>query len=405
MKILQLYYKVPFPARDGGAIALISGTKCLLAAGFNVKILAMNQSTDDAITIEIPKDFGQLTKFECLNLDNRVTVGGALLAFVRNKDYFSSRFFLKMFDVRLKQLLEQENFDIVQIEHLNLHHYIATVRRYSKAKIVLRSQNIEHLLWKKIACGKSNLLLRIWLGHEAKKLKRLEENISASVNGIIAISHEDANYFRQIGNKIPVAAISVGIDFKLPNSEGKQTDSRTTNFYHLGSMDWQPNQEGAKWFFNTVVPLMNSKGNCSRFHFAGKKMPAELMKWNDEKVYFIQGQIESVDEFLADKDILIVPVLSGGGVRIKILEALANGKSVISTTEGAKGLPLEVRNLIQIAQDQFEMARMIEESIGSVNAYRERAINYSNVIQRHCGFSELGSKFKSFYSGLLSNDN
>ena len=107
--------------------------------------------------------------------------------------------------------------------------------------------------------------------------------------------------------------------------------------YHIGAMDWLPNAEGINWFLKEAWPQIHQLHPEFTFHFAGRKMSESFMKANIAGVK-CYGEVPDANAFIADKKILIVPLRSGGGIRVKILEAMAMGKIVISTTIGMQGI-------------------------------------------------------------------
>jgi glycosyltransferase involved in cell wall biosynthesis len=109
------------------------------------------------------------------------------------------------------------------------------------------------------------------------------------------------------------------------------------NGYHIGAMDWLPNEEAIRWFTQDIWPDLHKTIPEFGFYFAGRNMPEWCMQLQENGLHCI-GEVPDADAFIADKKILIVPLRSGGGIRVKILEAMAAGKLVISTGTGMQGI-------------------------------------------------------------------
>jgi glycosyltransferase involved in cell wall biosynthesis len=401
MKVLQLYYKLPFPGEDGGAIAILSATKSLQEAGVEVTVLALNQITQPAQESAIPHEFVEQTNLQWVVIDNRVTIFGALKSLVTKTSYFSARFYSNEFQRLIEKVLHENEFDVVQLEHLYLCQYISCIRLKSKAKIILRPQNVEHLLWDRIVKSKKNWFVKFWLSKEIKKLKKIELEVVEEVDGIVAISHEDGIFFKQQKTSGIVDAISVAMDF-MPFKSSERAD-RKIRFYHLGSMDWTPNVDGLDWFFSEVASLFGeNKFDNSEFYFSGRNMPNRFLQKNNSRTFFISGRIASASEFIKDKDVLLVPILSGGGVRVKILEALAAGKVVISTAAGSKGIPDDLLKFILIADSPVDFLAMIGRVSENLEFYKEQSEILANDFKEKISHQAIGRCYLAFYEKILT---
>ena len=151
MKILLLCNKPPYPASEGGPMAMNSIITGLLEAGHQVKILAVNNEKYKVSEADIPDEYKRKTGIELIDVDLQVRPMKALLNLFTKKSYHVERFISKEFKERLTEVLEKEQFDVVQLEMLYMAPYVAAIREHSKAMIVLRAHNVEHLIWERIA--------------------------------------------------------------------------------------------------------------------------------------------------------------------------------------------------------------------------------------------------------------
>ena len=355
MKILLLCNKSPYPAFEGGPMAMNSIVTGLLDAGHQVKILAVNSKKFNVNPEAIPEDYRQKTGIELIDVDLRVRPIQAFKNLFSNKSYHVERFISKTFSSRLIEVLKEDIYDVVQLETLFMAPYIDTIRKYTKARIVLRAHNVEHLIWERIAKGTRFFLKRAYINHLAKTLKNYELSVIDKVDGIAAITRKDAAFFRKYCATTTID-IPYGIypdEFK-PNSkiEGKPT------FYHIGSMNWMPNVEGIRWFIDSCLDAVVAKVPDFEFHLAGRHMP-EWLKTLKNKHVDVIGEVENAKEFVANHDVAIVPLLSGSGIRIKIIESMALGKTVITTMVGAEGILYNEDVNIIIAENKYKMAEAI----------------------------------------------
>ncbi len=355
MKILLLCNKSPYPAFEGGPMAMNSIVTGLLEAGHEVKILAVNSKKYNVSIDDIPEDYRQKTGIELIDVDLRVKPLQAFKNLFSKKSYHVERFISKDFNDRLIEVLKKDLYDVVQLETLFMCPYVDTIRTYSKAQIVLRAHNVEHLIWERIAKGTRFILKRLYINHLTKTLKNYELNAINTVDGIAAITRKDAAFFRKYC-ATPTIDIPYGV---YPEAfEPRYEIEGKPRFYHIGSMNWMPNEEGIQWFINDCLEAVVAKVPDFVFHLAGRNMPEWLKEMKNEHLDVV-GEVPDAKEFVRNHDVAIVPLLSGSGIRIKIIESMALGKTVITTMVGAEGILYEEDVHLIIAENKAKMAETI----------------------------------------------
>ena len=327
----------------------------LLEAGHEVKILAVNSPKYNVSPDDIPEDYKQKTGIELIDVDLRVKPFQAFKNLFSSKSYHVERFISKEFTNRLIEVLKADIYDVVQLETLFMTPYVETIRKYTKASIVLRAHNVEHLIWERIAKGTRFFLKRAYIRHLAKTLKNYEMNAISQVDGIAAITRKDAAFFRKY-----CATTTVDIPFGVNPEEftpNYEIDGKP-RFYHIGSMNWMPNEEGIRWFIDDCMEAVVEKTPDFVIHLAGRHMPEWLHELKDPHVDVV-GEVPNAKEFVASHDVAIVPLLSGSGIRIKIIESMAMGKTVITTQIGAEGILYDEDVNVIIAENKAKMAEAI----------------------------------------------
>ena len=374
MKILLLCNKPPYPASEGGPMAMNSIITGLLEAGHQVKILAVNSAKYNVKESDIPEEYKKKTGIELIDVDLSIRPMKAFLNLFSKRSYHVERFISKEFKERLIEVLEKEQFDVVQLEMLYMAPYVDDIRAHSKAMVVLRAHNVEHKIWERIAKETKFFLKRWYINHLAKTLKEYELNALETADGVAAITRKDAALFRKYCSK-PVIDIPYGVypEEFTPKSEieGKP------KFYHIGSMNWMPNEEGIRWFIDEVLPKTVEKVPGFVYHLAGRNMPEWLSTLKDPNVNVI-GEVPDAKAFVADHDVAIVPLLSGSGIRIKIIESMAMGKTVITTRVGAEGILYDEEVNIIIAENKAKMV----EAIRSINENPQIAVKIGQAARK-----------------------
>ncbi|MDL2314655.1 glycosyltransferase family 4 protein [Bacteroidales bacterium OttesenSCG-928-C19] len=398
MKVLQLCNKPPYPPVDGGSIAMNSITQGLLSLGCQVKVLSAYSYKHPILSSAISEDYTNKTHFEAVCFDLKARPLKALECLLSGRSYHIERFINKEFEERLIATLKDSSFDIVHLESLFLTPYVKIIRKYSDAKIVLRSHNVEHLIWQQIAKRCKNPIKRWYLKHLSLTLKVYELEHLNDYDGIAAISGKDADFFKQNGLKKPKITIPLGITPQLSTDEPLIEQN---SLYHIGAMDWMPNQEGIEWFMEKVWALVAEKLPQTKLYLAGRKMPESFFKYNTlYSNVSVEGEIDDISNFVKTKQINIVPLLSGSGIRVKIIEAMSLGKVVITTTIGAEGINYKDGVHLLIADAPEKFVEQIEKCINEKNLCCEIGNNARQLIADEYDNEKLTQKLIDFYKRI-----
>ena len=378
MKILLLCNKLPYPANDGSSIAIARMIEGLVAANVELTVLSLNTKKHYKNSNDIPEAIQKKVRFEIVEVDTNPTIGNAFVNLFERLPFHVSRFYQKDVAQKLEALLAETEFDIVQAEGLFMMPYKRIVWEKSKAKVVLRAHNIEHLIWQRTADEHPMAVTRSFLRMQVKKLKRYENYCAANADAVIPISPVDQPFFQAIN---PTTHTSVcGMDEF--HKHGKYHPMR---FFHLGAMDWLPNKLGVNWLLKEVWPKVISQSPNLELHLAGRSMDDKLVK-NKQPGVFIHGAVDDAVAFRAEHGTMLVPLLSGSGLRIKIIEGLAEGLPIISTTIGAEGIAVTDTKDIMLADTAEAFANAIlhmakDQALSSQigkNAATLAAKNYQN---------------------------
>lgn len=336
MKILQICHKPPLPALDGGCKAMHALTEGFLANNISVKILTIATQKHPFQPELFPVNYLEQTNIEHAFIDTAIKKKAALANLFSSKSYNISRFYNKNFEELITATLRNEKFDVVLLESLYTTPYIAAIRKSSNAKIIYRSHNIEFEIWQRTGSNEKNTIKKKYLHFLANRLMKYEQSILNLVDGIAAITQKDQEQLVALGCKISITTVPYGInlhDYQLKEMPQEK------KLFHIGSMDWLPNQEAIKWFLNEVWQAVVAKEPTATFHLAGKNMPDEIINLAASMQGIInEGEVENANDFINKNNIMVVPLFSGSGMRIKIIEAMALGKLVIGTAVAFEGI-------------------------------------------------------------------
>ncbi|MBR4155182.1 MAG: glycosyltransferase [Bacteroidales bacterium] len=396
MNILMLCNKSPFPPSEGGPMAMNSIVNGLLNAGHKVKILAVNSEKYHIKEKDIPKEYREKTGIELVDVDLRIKPIEAFKNLFSDESYHVKRFISTDFTNKLIEILKKDKYDIIQLEMVYMAPYIQTIREHSNAKIVLRAHNVEHLIWDRIAKKTKFTPKRWYINHLVNTLRKYELDVINQVDGIAAITYRDAAFFRG-ETAIPVIDIPYGVnpdDFK-PHFEVREKPT----LYHIGSMNWMPNEEGISWFLNKIWDKLSKREPELSLYLAGRHMPKWLMKLKKKNVNVI-GEVADAKEFIRNHDIAIVPLLSGSGIRIKIIESMAMGRTVITTMIGAEGIQYSEHENIIIADTPAKMTEVICKIIKDPNEAQRIGHNARKLVEEVYDNKKIIERLIIFYDEI-----
>ncbi|MCI7407145.1 MAG: glycosyltransferase family 4 protein [Candidatus Onthomorpha sp.] len=396
MRILQVCYKPPFPATDGGAMGMNSLTTGLLNRGHQVKVVSFHSKKHPCNIEAMPQDYLEKTGFETVFVDLDIKLFPAIEAMLCGESYHVKRFINQAMKDKLRDVLTRQEFDIVQMESIFLTPYVPLVRKYSNAKVVLRSPNVENKIWQRTYKATKNPFKRFYLKHLYLTLEHYERERINDYDAIFPVTATDAEYFIQNGCRRLCKPIAVGIDTPeiLPD-----VLEEPNSIFHIGSMNWVPNEQGIRWFLKSCWKSVKAASPQVKAYFAGRNMPDWLLNTHKKDV-FVVGEVDDSIRFMTSKQIMVVPLLSGSGIRIKIIEAMSIGKTVIATTIAAEGLMYENGKNIIIADTPQEFAIAVKRCLDDSSYAKEIGFQAAQLIATRYNTDEIAKEISAYYEQL-----
>lgn len=397
MKILVLTKKMPFPLKDGESIAVHSLTKALVDRGVEVDLLSMNTSKHFVEVEAIRNQISHYNHVQTSYIDNRIKKKDALKNLFSRKSYHIVRFDYTDFRYKLVTILKSKLYDCILLESIYLTPYIDSIRKFSDANIIMRAHNVEHEIWHRISKQTTNIFKKIYLNIQVARLKKYELGAIRYLDGLISLTQRDNDFFSEHGytGDCIVSPIGISIDSLVPTIF--EITGNTIGF--IGSLDWQPNIEGLFWFLRTVWPKVLRHHPEVEFHIAGRNPNKEILKISDQNVV-VHGEVDSAVEFVSKHSIAVVPLLSGGGMRVKILEAMALKRVVISTSVGAEGIDTTG---ICIADTSTEFAEAISRFLKNPKEKSVLAQSAWENVRSNYDINKIAEKTIQFLKSKMAN--
>lgn len=401
IKILQLANKFVYPPKDGGAIGIFNYTKAFSALGCEVTMLAMNTTKHYYDIKNLPEEIKQIAEWISIDVDNETKPIPAFINLIQGRSYNIARFISSAYNNKLIDLLHQKKFDIIQLEGLYLSPYVETIRAFSDATIVMRSHNIEHEIWERSAENEKGILKRWYLKTLAKQLKKYEIERLNKYDLMTSVTERDAQLLNSYGCKLPIHVCPAPYDETVLKPDKSRMDFPSVFF--IGALDWMPNREGLKWFLENVWQKIHKQYPDLKFYIAGRNIntfpfPSE----RDRDGLYVIGEVENAYDFMNSKGIMIVPLLSGSGIRVKIIEGMALGKTIVSTSLGAEGIPCKDGQNILLADTPEVFAEKIIKCINEKMFFSIIGDNAHQFAKQRFSSREVSSKLLDFFKQHLA---
>ena len=395
MKILQVSNRVPWPLNEGGTIGIYNFTRAYAELGHEVVIYCLDGKKHNTPVIEAQEELSKYARVLIQPLNTDVVAKDALLHLLQNKSYNVSRFYDADFESKIIELLQFEKFDVIQVEGTFVGPYINTIRKYHTGVIALRMHNVEYEIWERLASNERNPFKKYYQRILAKQLKKYEASLLPMVDITATVTDDDGQKFKALHPTGEYCTIPAGIDLDV----WKYTPSDSfKRFYHIGSMEWHANAEAVNWYMDKVHSLICLEDNEYGLHLAGKGI--KTPSFASHAQLSVHANVPDAYAFVAQHDVCVVPLWSGSGIRLKILEALAAGKLVISTTIGAQGIQYTDGEHLVIADTPLAFLAVYKRLLSGELDYKRIIRNGRLLIENQYSTIALAEKQLAKYSTL-----
>jgi glycosyltransferase involved in cell wall biosynthesis len=316
------------------------------------------------------------------------------------KPYIAKRFFSVDFLNALKNTISEFKPDVILAESLYTAQYFNEIKTIHIPKI-FRAHNVEAEIWYTRAKTEHNVFKYAYYYFLSNKLKKFEIDIAQKSDLIAAITSVDAAYFQQITQNKNVISLPTGFEI----CETQYRDIEAPNYLFIGALDWFPNIEALNWLTERVWPLIVKQIPSAKLHIAGRNPSKKnIEKWQKIKNCIFHGQVENANSFLEKGKIVLVPLFSGSGIRIKILQAMASGLPVVATSKAAIGLGTKNLVNIRIADTASEYAKCAIELHNNKQMYeRIHEESFKYIVQYH-NSKKLVAQLATQIEKLINNN-
>lgn len=270
---------------------------------------------------------------------------------------------------------------------------VPNVPRDASVPVVYFSHNVEHMIWQRLSRIEPRLWRRLLLEIEWRKMRRFEARACAGASLVVAVSERDRDLLAVAARSGNVTAIPTGVDTTYFAPNGTSEAAKTLVF--SGSMDWFPNEDAVLFFIAEVLPRIRMEVPEAELTVVGRNPRPDLCAAAARAGVRVTGTVADVRPYLAEGEVYVVPLRVGGGTRLKIFEALAMGKAVVSTGVGAEGLPLVSGEHFLAADDPEAFSQAVIRLLRNPEERRALGMAGRRLVEERFSWPRVASDFEA----------
>lgn len=370
MKMIWVSPECPYPANTGGRIGIMKRLE-YLSQNNEIYFFCVIDNDDE---YKYASDLLKYCKEVHLYKRNKYS---ALLKLIKAPFVCISRW-IALMKHDIEECFENEKIDWVIVDFPQMLGNISEVV-FNSNKLILNQHNIEYVTLHNLAKSIGNPLKRVLYSVEAQRLYRFEERCYRSLNIKLFtfVSIEDKAFFERKFGKVKTLLVPVGAEV---HEYEENKDNRNIISY-FGKMSYPANEEAAIWFSNNVFPIIQKEIPESKFYIVGKDPSRDLLNLSESNSNIVvTGTVDTIEDYYKQTDLVVVPLSHGGGVKVKVLEALGYGKLVVSTVKGIEGTVFQNQVELLTAESATDFAHICINALQSLSCYEGiRRCGYENI--------------------------
>jgi sugar transferase (PEP-CTERM/EpsH1 system associated) len=313
--------------------------------------------------------------------------GDAAMHLVDPLPYAVGKYRSRAYRKRLAQLLRESRFDLVVSDFLVP---VVNLPAALPCPSVLFTHNVESEIWRRHAENPGNVVRRSLLASQYRRMLRFERRALERFDGVLAVSDADAAMLQHLfpgALRQPVQVVPTGVDTEYFAAAPSDAAAKTVVF--TGSMDWLPNEDAMLYFTREILPLIRAEQPDVHTLIVGRSPTPAVRKLADNAAITVTGRVDDVRPYMREAAVYVVPLRIGGGTRLKIFEAMAMGKAVVSTSVGAEGLPVKSGEHVLLADEPRGFARDVVRLLRDVERRRQMEAAARALVVEHYDWSTV----------------
>ena len=321
---------------------------------------------------------------------------------VDSAPYAVAKYRSKAFRERVAALLRSEAFELVVCDFL---FPAINLPERLPCPSLLFTHNVEAEIWRRHTANASNGFTRRLLRQQWQRMLRFEGRALRRFDLVLAVSEVDKETFAHLypdGVRQPIHVVHTGVDTRFFSPS--QTQGDKAHLVFTGSMDWLPNEDAMVAFVNQILPLVREQIPDVTLSIIGRAPTPSVQRLGDTGGITVTGRVDDVRPHIAAGTVYVVPLRIGGGTRLKIFEAMAMGKAVVSTTIGAEGLPVTPGENILIADEPAAFANAVVHLLRDAGMRQRLASEARRLVVERYDWSAVAADFEAALDRVRRGD-
>lgn len=399
MKLLQLTGRLPYPPDDGGKIGIFNLTKYLSLRGHRIVLLSITSSRKK----ETSRNIEGLRKWcdvRTVYKNTETNLWGLFLNLFFKIPYPISKYHTSKVKDAIRKILSNGRFDLVHIDSLHMAYYAEFIQREFKLPVVLREHNVQTTIMERYYRRQENPLIKLYAYLQWQKMHKYEAKICEIFDKCLMITEADKKRVKRMNPSVKTCIIPAGVDTSYFYPLKIKEELRSLVF--VGDLSWLPNVDALLWFYARVWPRIKKAFLQVKFYVIGRRPPQKIRKLSkkDQNI-MVTGFVTDVRPYVAKCSVYIVPLRIGGGMRLKILEAMAMERPVVATSVGAEGIMATDRENIMIADSEANFAERVIELLKDANVRRRLAQGGKRLVEQEYRWESIVEGLEKEYIKVL----
>jgi glycosyltransferase involved in cell wall biosynthesis len=395
--LLVLSHRVPYPPHNGAALRTYNMLR-LLARDYHLVGLCFDRQDRATAHLGLAQRLAGLASFghfEAFAIPQEGTPARLatdhLRSIVSGRPYTWYVHDSAPFLARLAEWLETRRFDAVHVDSLDLVRLLPRVRHL---RVIATHHNVESALLRRRA-DTGSPLRRAYLRHQADLVERIEREWLPRVALNPAVSEDDARALRALAPAARVAVVPNGVDVEY----FAPRDEPQSGCVFVGGTSWHPNRDALRWFVRDIMPRLGG----ATVTWVGRATEAEQREFANVPGLTLTGYVDDVRPFVARAACYIAPLRVGGGTRLKLLDAWAMGKAIVSTSIGAEGLGARHDENMLLADDADAFAAAVTRVLGDEALRRRLGAAARHAAEARFSWTVIGENVRQLYDQVVAD--
>ena len=399
MNIFFISATVPYPATDGGRIRVLNLLKQISKCN-DVTFLALETLPTDQAGIEYLRNLGIETNLIEQTPKMLMLSPGVIARAIFHKQPLTvAKYYVPAMESAIKQLIQSRMFDVIHFEMLHAGQYLQALPNL-RVPTLLSLQNIDSSIWRRFARQTGNPLQKLAFWMQYRSFQRYERLMAEKFSACACVSEKDKDLLAHLCPEISIEVIPNGVDVESYQPDHSLTEKST--LVYTGSMDWLPNEDAVLYFHEQIFPLIEAQMPQVKFYIVGQNPTERVKQLSRRDNVIVTGMVDDVKPYIAKASVYVVPLRIGGGTRLKILEALAMEKAVVSTTIGCEGLQLTQGKDILVADEPEKFARLVIQ-LAQDEKFRQRlGRSGRRQVEEKYDWRSIGKQLNELYGSRLN---